>query len=470
MNTRSPSQALAPAASGRSVAHAAPRWRLASMLVLVVLVAALGAWLATSGVAQKWKTPSVAAQLPSPAEAPPASLLVLPPQATEGAGEALADGLHRDLVGEAARLKGHTIIARDTAAAYAGREVDLRQAAREVGVRHVLRSSVRGAGGMLVVDVAMVDADSGATRWSASHPTTAAQLRATVAAIGAGLQQAMQVEFTRAGIEKRVDRVDAPPPRASLTPAQVAADELAMRGFLLLGRGADDAARALFDQAVAKDADSIRGWSGLAWLHGRSLVGGGAADTTAALARLDEAVSQLRRLDASGIDAVHARTLQLWARRDWAALLQHTTAQLERHAHPLTPAAHGTALLLTGRTDDAVMFFLWALRSSPMDPQRADWQYRIAFAHFAAGRDALARDWALAAAATDPATPWPPVHAAAMLRLGDADAARAALAARHATQPRLSLQQVDRLLPSDEPRLAAARAKLVQSLRELGMS
>lgn len=450
-----------------------PRWRLPLTLLLVVAVAALGAWLATSGVGQTWKTPAAAAKLPAPAEAPPMSLLVLPPRIAGSGHEALADGLHRDLVAEAARLRGFYVIARDTAAGF-GAEADPRQAAREGGVRHVLRSSARIEGGTtLVLDVELLDGDDATARWKSSQRAGTAEQPQLVAEVGSALQRALQAEMTRVGVEKRVDRLPAPPPRAPLSPTQLAADTLAMRGWWHHGQGpAHDAeAQALLDQAVAQDPDSVRGWSGLASLHGRALIDGRTGDRGAALARLDEAVRRLRQLDADGAAAARARTLQLWAMQDYAALLQHTTAQLERHADPLTPSAHGTALMLGGRVDDAVMFFLWALRASPKDPQRADWANRIAFAHFAAGRYALARDWAQAANAdAGAATSWPPVHAAALWRLGEADAARAAYAAHVARHPGTGRAQLARLLGADAPRLVDGRERLLASLRELGMT
>jgi hypothetical protein len=47
-------------------------------------------------------------------------------------------------------------------------------------------------------------------------------------------------------------------------------------------------------------------------------------------------------------------------------------------------------------------------------------------AHFAAGCYELARDWSQTAAATNSALLWPPIHAAALHRLRQIDAAQQA--------------------------------------------
>ena len=65
-----------------------------------------------------------------------------------------------------------------------------------------------------------------------------------------------------------------------------------------------------------------------------------------------------------------------------------------------------------------------ALRLSPRDPIRAEWQYRLAMAHFTAATYDLACDWSQTAADTNPNLLWPPIHAAAMQCLGQTAAAR----------------------------------------------
>lgn len=110
-----------------------------------------------------------------------------------------------------------------------------------------------------------------------------------------------------------------------------------------------------------------------------------------------------------------------------------------------------------------------ALRLSPRDTFRAEWQYRLSMAHFAAGRYELARDWAQTAATTNPGLRWPPIHAAALWQLGQTDAARQALADYEARHGAFKPAQVRPRLPGDDPRFAPARDRLVAALGHTGM-
>ena len=112
-----------------------------------------------------------------------------------------------------------------------------------------------------------------------------------------------------------------------------------------------------------------------------------------------------------------------------------------------------------------------ALRLGPRDPFRAEWQYRLAMAHFGAGRYELAREWSQTAASTNAALPWPPVHAAALHRLGRHDAAQQAFDEHMRRHPGFVTAQVMRRIPSTASDDAAGllHLQLTASLRELGM-
>ena len=58
------------------------------------------------------------------------------------------------------------MIARNSAFAYKGRSLDLRQVARELGVRHVLEGSVRRAGNRIRVTAQLIDGQTGGHVWA----------------------------------------------------------------------------------------------------------------------------------------------------------------------------------------------------------------------------------------------------------------------------------------------------------------
>ena len=457
----------APAVPGPAVPHRPGRHRrrvVAGAFAVVVPAVAL-TWFLTSH-APAWRTPHDLATPLSPRDWPALSILVLP-FATQGSMEPaaawLADALHGDLVSALARLQDSHVIARDTAATYRDRPVDARQAAREMGVRHVVSGRLRQEGSQIGLEFVLIDGETGVQRWTGSFDTDRASLAQAVGDFAVAIERTLVGELVRTNAARA----------AALSPTEVGADDLAMQGYARWYRGVTRenvlAARALFERAIELDAASVRAWSGLQFTTANLLLNHWADDRAAVLARHHEALGRLEHLDRDGNQAYSAKTFMLFSRRDFPAMLRNTTEWTSRHRLPLAFGAHGGALLFNGRFDDAVPAIERALRLGPRDPFRAEWQYRLALAHWAAGRYALARDWSRAAAHTTPTLVWPPIHAAAMHRLGRTTEARQALAEHIDRHPGYTAAQVVTRVPGDDPALVEMRERLVASLRELGL-
>jgi adenylate cyclase len=86
------------------------------------------------------------AERPSPSDKP--SIAVLPFQNMSGDAEQeyFCDGLVEDIITTLSKLDGLRVIARNSSFVYKGRSVDVREAARQLGVRYVLEGSVRRSG------------------------------------------------------------------------------------------------------------------------------------------------------------------------------------------------------------------------------------------------------------------------------------------------------------------------------------
>jgi adenylate cyclase len=80
--------------------------------------------------------------------------------------EFFADGLVDDILTTLSKLSDLSVIARNSSFVYKGRAVDVRQAARELGVRYVLEGSVRKAGNRIRITAQLIDAASGAHLWA----------------------------------------------------------------------------------------------------------------------------------------------------------------------------------------------------------------------------------------------------------------------------------------------------------------
>src|SRR5215831_10884429 len=107
----------------------------------------------------------VAAPLPLPDKP---SLVVLPFQNMTGDPEQeyFVDGMVEEITTAIARLPWLFVIARNSAFTYKGKAVDVKQVARELGVRYVLEGSVRKSGNRVRITGQLIDTTTGAHIWA----------------------------------------------------------------------------------------------------------------------------------------------------------------------------------------------------------------------------------------------------------------------------------------------------------------
>jgi TolB-like protein len=399
------------------------------------------------------------------ANVPPLSLVVLP-LSTDGGLEDddwFADALLGDLTGEVARLPDTFVIARDTAYTFKGKTVDPREAARELAVRYVVTGRLRREGDSIRLDVSLIDGDTGAQRWSEKFVVDRSRLRGALDEFALRLSRHLSIELTRSA----GSRADA------LSPDEVTADDLSMRALALWYRGVNrenlTEALALLERAVSKDPNSVRAWGGLAFMNLQGATNGWLTDRAAAFGRIDQARSRLERLDPEGHYTYQARVIDAYLKKDFQAMLRLSREWSDRHRIPVAFGALGIALVLNGRLDEGVAPLELALRLSPRDSFRAEWQYRLSLTHFFAGRYEQARHWGEVAQVSNPALNWPPIHAAAMLQLGDAAAAKKIFEEFQTRHPKYDAAQIERRMPGTEPRYVEGRERLTASLREIGL-
>ena len=447
-------------------APAVPRghWPLAFGVVALLLVAAVTVALVPRNGVSAWQTPAESVRPPLPDHVPTLSIAVMPltVEGEDGDVEWLADALHGDLITEIQRGPQVLVIARDTMAGYKGKSADPRQVARELGVRHVVRGSLRREGDQIRLNVSLADGESGVQRWAETFFTERAALPRTLNDFAVQVERVLQTELYLAGAARR----------GALSPEQVTADDLSMRAYALWFRGftRDNVLQALSlcERAVALDRDSLRAWNGVAYLNVHASLNGWQPDRALALKRIEHAAAQLERIDREAFQTYNAKTIILFWKNDVEGMLRLTRAWAGHHPnYPQAHGAFGAALMFNGHFDDAVRAFERALRLSPRDTFRAEWQYRLSMAHFSAGRYELARDWAQTAATTNPGLRWPPVHAAALWQLGRAEDAGQALADYETRHGPFQPAQVRPRMPGEDPRFVPARDRLLAALSQL---
>ena len=90
-------------------------------------------------------------------------------------------------------------------------------------------------------------------------------------------------------------------------------------------------------------------------------------------------------------------------------------------------------------------------------------------AHFMLNQYEQARDWGQTAQITNPNLPWPPIHAAALVRLGNKVEAKGVLDDFLLRHPKYEINDIGERLGGTDPRVVESRERLVASLREIGM-
>ena len=124
-----------------------------------------------------------------------------------------ADGMVDDIITGLARINWLFVIARNSTFAYKGRAVDVKQVGRELGVRYVLKGSVRKAGGSVRVTGQMIDASTGAHVWAERYDRNsddifALQDEIALSAVGAIAPSVRRAEIDRVK-RKRPESLDA---------------------------------------------------------------------------------------------------------------------------------------------------------------------------------------------------------------------------------------------------------------------
>jgi adenylate cyclase len=99
-------------------------------------------------------------------EKPSIAVLALTNMNNDPEQDFLGDGLTEDLITALSRIRSFKVISRESTFSYKGASIDVRQVAKELGVRFVLEGSVRKAGNRVRVTVQLIDAETGHHVWA----------------------------------------------------------------------------------------------------------------------------------------------------------------------------------------------------------------------------------------------------------------------------------------------------------------
>jgi adenylate cyclase len=273
----------------------------------------------------------------------------------------LADGITEDIITGLARLRWLFVIARNSTFVYKGKAVDVREVARDLGVRYVLEGSVRTAGGRIRITGQLVDAETGKHIWAEKYDREVQDVFAVQDDITERVVAAVEPHlYAEEGYRA-----------ASKPPDSIDAWGLVVRALNLISkveRGQNEEAQSLLRRAIAMEPGYARAHALLAW----------AVWWTAYCYWYPDTREGYRRAAVHANDALSSDPGDPWARMVLGLCLstdgQHDRALGElRTALRLNPSfalgrmAFGWALLRTGRFDEAIEETGRAIRMSPLD-------------------------------------------------------------------------------------------------------
>ena len=172
------------------------RMMMGTAASLVVVALGVGLW---SYQSQREDVPRSVAKPTHPLPDKP-SIAVLPFLNMSGdpTQQHLADGISEDLTTHLSKVSGLFVISRTTAFQYKDRSGDVRQVAKDLGVRYVLEGSVRRGGQELRINAQLIDATTGGHLWAETFDGPAADVFALQDRINAKIVAALKVRLTPA--------------------------------------------------------------------------------------------------------------------------------------------------------------------------------------------------------------------------------------------------------------------------------
>jgi TolB-like protein len=392
------------------------------------------------------------------------SLAVLPFQNMGGDPEQeyFADGVVEDIITALSRFRSFAVIARNSSFVYKGRAVDVRQVARELGVRYVLEGSVRRAGQRLRITAQLVDGTSGAHLWAdrfdgGVEDIFDVQDRITDSTIGVIEPQIRRAEIERSR-RKRPENLDA--------------YDLYLRALSRMYSAQEDdntEAYALIERAIALEPNHGAFLAGAIWILTRRVVMGWPTltgdDRAASLELVGRALS-VAEGDAAVLAQCGAALMGIG--QDYQrgmAIIAIAIAANPNNQIVVTWAAVGE--LHCGSLETSLAHSRRAILMSPGSPTANLAMTAIAHAYMALGQydEALkAAERSLAVNPNYQPTYWMLISANA--QLGRLDEARGWLAKLRAQVPAVTIARIKAGQPGKDPSRMAA---IIEGLRLAGL-
>jgi adenylate cyclase len=361
--------------------------------------------------------------------------------------EYFADGMVEDIITALSHIRQWLVVARNSSFVYKGRNIDIREVSRDLGVRYVLEGSVRKSGNRLRITGQLIDAESGTHIWANKYDGDLADVFELQDKITESVVGAIEPSLRVAEIERSNRKL----------PEDMDAYDLYLRALPNLYAMRPDRnikALDLLHQAIILDPNYAPALSFLAWGYEQRLVRDwgayGEIDRETAIALAHRAIAADRD-DAHVM--VTAGFVLVMVARDYEQGFQAIDRANELNPNiafvsMLIGAAHGFA----GDPEAALIHFDNAIRVSPGDPGAFFFYTCAAVSHLFRGRPLEAYDLARKSArmyADWDSTYWALIPA--LVQLGRIDEARSTIVKFLELSPNATVNRLREILPIRNP-------------------
>ena len=370
-----------------------------------------------------------------------------------------ADGIVEEIITGLSRLKWLFVISRNSTFVYKGRTVDVTTVGRELGVRYVLRGSVRRSDNRVRLTGQLAETDTAVHVWADRFDGTLSDIFALQDEMTMSVISAVEPTLRKAEVERARRK----------RPESLDAYDLFLRALPLATTAMpEDADRALglLQEAIQLEPDYASAHGLIAWCEEQRYLRGGlrAESREAALRHAHLAIE-------AGSDDAMALAMGGFVAgvmtRDYDVALDAIDRSLT--LSPSSALAFGFSSIIRawkGSDETAIEHGKMGIRLGPYDPLVYVAYVGLAYAHFFSGRFAEAASAAARASAVNPRFSVPRfLHTAALVRLGRLDEARAMGRVVLELQPGFTISG----LLSPNITTAERLAMLGSALREAGL-
>ncbi len=322
---------------------------------------------------------------PAPASDKP-SIAVLPFDNLSGDPEQafFADGITEDIITALSRFRWFLVIARNSTFSYKGVAKDVRQIARELGVRYVLEGSVRRSGSRVRVTAQLIDASTGNHIWANRYDREIADIFDLQDDITTNISAALEPELYAAeGARAKLKN-----------PENMDAWDLFLRArdcSHLGTRESNSEAQSIARKALSIDPASVGSMKVMASCQYHEVISGWTTERRRILEEALGFAEQAVRADPNDAEARQILGLVLlgFSRHDEALSELRSAVELNPN-YAQGYISLGTCYNYLGELDKALSLFEMGTRLSPRDANLTFWRCTQSLGYLLAGEYDLA--------------------------------------------------------------------------------